>query len=226
MPPALIGRKLGTTRLYDEAGKNVPVTVIEAGPNAVSQVKTEATDGYDAVQLAFDDVKARNSTMPVIGHDAKSGLSPKRTHREVRLTRQEVAELEAGQVLTVEAFEGVKFVDVAGTSKGKGYAGVMRRWGFKGQPASHGTERKHRAPGSIGGRASNAGTGRPKRGAKMAGQYGNCQITVRSLKLLSMDKDKNLLLVKGVVPGPNQGLVMIRQSKRLSKSKSLSLAAS
>ena len=226
MRRALIGRKIGTTRLYDDAGNNVPATVIEAGPNAVSQVKTAETDGYDAVQLAYEDVKPRNTTMPLIGHDAKAGLGAKRAHREVRLTGEEVAELELGQTLGVDVFEGVLFVDVCGTSKGKGYAGGMRRWGFKGQPASHGTERKHRSPGSIGGRASNAGTGRPKRGAKMAGQYGHRKVTVRSLKLLSMDKEKNLLIVKGVVPGPNQGMVVIREAKRLSKSKSLSLAAS
>ncbi len=219
MPAAIIGTKIGMTRLYDSDGKNIPVTVIQAGPCFVSQVKTPETDGYEAVQLAFGDVKGRNSTLPVIGHDAKAGLTPKRVHREVRLAEGESANYTPGQELTVELFEDVKFVDVIGTSKGKGYAGTMKRWNFKGQLASHGVERKHRSPGSVGGRSSNLGTGKPKKGIRMAGQLGNERVTVRSLPVVGVDKEKGLLLVKGPVPGANKSLVMIREAVRLYKRK-------
>jgi len=225
MSVAILGRKIGMTRYYDESGHNVPVTVIEAASNHVSQVKTVDTDGYSAMQIAFEDVKPRNTTMPLIGHDAKAGLPPKRFHREVRLSTEQVGACELGAQLTVELFDQVKFVDVSATSKGKGYAGSMKRWGFKGQLASHGTERKHRAPGSVGGRASNAGTGRPKKGGKKAGQMGNKRITVRSLQVVATDKKNNVLLVQGAVPGPNQGMVIVREAVRLSKSKARATAS-
>jgi len=127
--------------------------------------------------------------------------------------------LKIGQELNVDVFEGVAFVDVCGTSKGKGFTGGMKRWGFKGQPASHGTERKHRSPGSVGGRAANLGTGRPKKGIRMAGHHGHQRFTERSLEVVGRDSDRNLLLVKGPVPGPNRGVVMIRKAVRLSKAK-------
>ena len=220
MPATLVGRKLGMTRFFDESGNNVPVTVIQVGPNFVSQVKTTEADGYEAGQLAFDDVKARNSTMPLIGHDGKAGLSPKRYHREFRISEDEVGSFEAGQELTVDVFEAVKFVDVIGTSKGKGFAGTMKRWNYKGQQASHGVERKHRSPGSIGGHATNRGfSGRPKKGKRMSGQLGAERVTVRSLEIVGRDKDKNLLLVKGPVPGANQGVVVVREATRLYKRK-------
>ena len=219
MPQAILGKKVGMTRLYDDDGKNVPVTVIEAGPCVVSQIKTPDTDGYEAIQIAFEDVRARNATMPVIGHDAKAGTTAKRHHREVRLTEGEAANYEAGQALTVEVFDGIKFVDVTGVSKGKGFAGVMKRHGFKGQEASHGVERKHRSPGSIAGRSSNLGTGKPKKGIRMGGHMGDKKVTVRSLPLVGIDKDRNLLLVKGAVPGPARGLLMIREAVRLYKGK-------
>ena len=227
MPATLIGRKIGITRLYDESGNNIPVTVLGAGVCSVSQVKTTEKDGYDAVQLAFEDVKARNSTMPLIGHDARAGLGPKRVHREFRVSGEEVGGLELGQDVTVDAFEGVKFVDVIGTSKGKGFAGTMKRWGFKGQPASHGVERKHRSPGSICSHASNRGfSGRPKKGLKMSGRMGNVRITSRSLEVVGRDTEKGLLMVKGTVPGANGGLLMIREAKRLSKPKAKKAMAS
>lgn len=226
MPATLIGRKIGMTRLYDGAGKNVPVTVIEAGPCFVSQVKTAATDGYDAVQIAFEDVKGRNSTMPLIGHDGKAGLSPKRFHKEFRITADEAGNYQPGQELSVEVFEGVKFVDVIGRSKGKGYQGVMKRHGFKGAIASHGTERKHRTPGSISGRASNRGTGKPKKGIRMAGHMGDQRVTVRSLEVIGRDKQRNLLMIKGPVPGANQGLVLVREAVRLYKGKAALAKAS
>ena len=220
MPASLLGKKIGMTRVYTEQGVQVPVTVIEAGPCFVSQVKTLENDGYAAVQLAYDDVKARRSTMPLIGHDGKAGLTPKRVHREFAMTEEELAELEPGKEVTVEAFEAIKFVDISGTSKGKGFQGVMKRHNFKGQLASHGVERKHRSPGSQAGHGSDAGgSGGAKKGKKMSGQMGNERVTVRSLDVIKVDKDKNLILVKGPVPGPNQGLLEIRAAKRLYKSK-------
>ena len=207
------------TRLYDADGVNIPVSVIAAGPCFVSQVKVAETDGYEAIQIAFEDVKGRASTMPMIGHDAQAGIGPKRWHREVRLAPGEAAEYELGQTLTVEVFEQIKFVDVTATSKGKGFAGVIKRHGFKGQGASHGVERKHRSPGSIGGRSSNLGMGKPKKGIRMAGHMGAQRVTVRSLAVVGIDKQKNLLLVKGPVPGARKSLVMIREAKRLYKGK-------
>ncbi|MBI1337126.1 MAG: 50S ribosomal protein L3 [Phycisphaera sp.] len=220
VPAFLIGKKIGMTRFFDETGKNIPVTVIQAGPCFVSQVKTSEKDGYDALQLAFDDVKARNSTQPVIGHDGKAGLGPKRHHREVRCTSQEVAGAELGKEVSVASFESVKFVDVVGTSKGKGFAGTMKRHNFKGMCASHGTERKHRSPGSIGGHATNRGfSGRPKKGKRMSGHLGDERVTVRSLEVVGRDAEKNLLIVKGPVPGSNQSLLMIKEAVRLYKTK-------
>lgn len=225
MPAAIIGKKVGMTRLYDDDGNNIPVTVIQAGPCYVSQLKTAESDGYEAVQIAFEDVKGRNSTMPLIGHDAKAGLEPKRMHREVRLAAGETEGYELGQALTVDVFDGIKFVDVIGTSKGKGYAGVMKRHGFKGQLATHGVERKHRSPGSISGRSSNLGTGKSKKGIRMSGRMGGARVTVRSLPIVGVDKDKGLLLVKGPVPGCNKGLVVIREATRLYKGKAVQAKA-
>lgn len=223
----LIGRKVGMTRLYEASGRQVPVTVIEAGPCFVSQIKTQATDGYDAIQIAFGDMKPRNSTMQLIGHDGKAGLPPKRVHREVRVAADEVAQFQIGQELTVEHLADVKFVDVIGRSKGKGFQGVMKRHGFKGQPASHGCERKHRSGGSQSALATNRGfSGRPKKGKRMPGRMGDEQVTTRSLDIISRDKEKNLLLVKGPVPGSNGGIVLLRESIRLYKSKAVKAKAS
>jgi len=219
MSTAILGRKIGMTRYYDADGVNVPVTVVEAGPCFVSQIKTLDVDGYEAIQLAYGDIKGRNSTFQMIGHDAKAGLSPKRSHCEVRLAEGDAASYELGQEISVDAFEGVLFVDVTGTSKGKGFQGGMKRHGFAGQEASHGVERKHRSPGSIGGRSSNLGTGKPKKGIRMAGHMGAEQSTVRSLRVIGIDKDKNLLLIKGPVPGCRRGELYIREAKRLYKGK-------
>jgi len=215
MVAALLGRKIGMTRVYTEDGTVVPVTVIQAGPCSVLQVKQagETPDGYHAVQLGFEDAKAHRSSLPMIGHAAKAGTGPKRFIREIRL--QDSPGVSAGDVWTVEVFTeaGVRFVDVAGTSKGRGFAGVMKRYGFGGMPASHGTERKHRHGGSIGGHA-NLGTGRNiKKGKKMGGHMGHVRRTVKNQELVSVDKDNNLLLVKGSIPGPNGGLVIVRQAK-------------
>jgi len=216
--PQLLGTKLGMTRVFTEEGLSVPVTVIEVTPNVVTQIRTEETDGYTAVQVGAGEIKARNSTIPMIGHDAKAGTSPKHHHREFRT--DDASGFEVGQELGVTAFEGCGFVDVSGTSKGKGFQGGMKKWGFKGQLATHGVERKHRSPGSIGGHANNAGkAGRIKKGKKMSGQMGDARITVRSLELVRIVPEKNLLLVKGPVPGSNKSSVEIRPSVRLYKSK-------
>jgi large subunit ribosomal protein L3 len=220
MPAALLGRKIGMTRLFQADGTNVPVSIIQAGPCFISQIKTVAIDGYDAAQLAFADVKPRNSTVPMIGHDGKADLSPKRFHREFRLSADEAAALRLGQELTVDVFEKTRFVDIIGTSKGKGFQGVMKRHHFKGMCGSHGTERKHRSPGSISGHATNRGfSGRPKKGLRMSGHMGDARITARSVEVIGRDKERNLLLVKGPVPGAKQGLLMIREAVRLYKSK-------
>lgn len=213
MRPAILGKKIGMTRILKDAGVAVTVTVVQAGPCTVTQVKTQESDKYDALQLGFLDVKPHRSTKPLIGHAAKAGTGPKRITREVRL--DEPAELEKGAVVTVEVFSeaGVKHVDVTGVTKGKGFAGPMKRWGFGGQPASHGVERKHRSPGSIGGSAP-LGHGRSvKKGKKMGGQMGNRQCTVRCQELVGVDPENNLLLIAGSIPGPAGGLVFIRQCK-------------
>ncbi|MCA9282541.1 MAG: 50S ribosomal protein L3 [Phycisphaeraceae bacterium] len=216
----LLGTKLGMTRVFTDEGVSTPVTVIEVGPCVVTQIKTVAKDGYSAVQIGFDDVKPRRSTMPMIGHDGKAGTGPKRHHVEFRVDEKEAGEFELGQSLTVESFAKHAFVDVSGTSKGKGFQGTMKRHNFKGQPASHGVERKHRSPGSIGGHATNRGTGpKPKKGKRMAGHMGDERVTVRSLGVLRVDAERNLLLVKGSVPGANKSLVEIRTPTRLYKSK-------
>lgn len=199
------------TRIYSEDGRIVPVTVVQAGPCAVTQVKTAETDGYNAVQLGFEDIKAKFSTFPLIGHAAKSGSGPKRHFREVRL--KEATDRQAGDSITVDVFNDVQFVDVIGTSKGKGTQGVMKRHNFGGQPASHGTERKHRSPGAISSRATNRGfSGKLKKGIRMAGRMGNERVTTRNHPLVKIDADNNLLLIKGALPGPNGGLLFVRKS--------------
>jgi large subunit ribosomal protein L3 len=213
MLSALLGKKIGMTQVYDEAGVLHPVTVVQAGPCTLLQVKTIKTDGYDALQIGFEDVKAHRTAKPQIGHAAKANARPKKVVREVRVN-ETPEEAELGAEYDVDVFEGVEFVDVIGTSKGKGYAGVMKRHNFGGQPASHGTERKHRSPGSIGGHATNLGTGpKPKKGKRMAGHMGSERCTTRNHRLVGIDKENHLLLVKGAVPGANGGYVVVRKSK-------------
>ncbi|MCC6907578.1 MAG: 50S ribosomal protein L3 [Phycisphaerales bacterium] len=225
MTTALLGRKIGMTRYFTEEGKNVPVTVIQAGPCFVTQVKNKDAHGYSAIQIGFEDVEAGRTTMPLIGHDAKAGVSPKKFHREVRL-EDDGKDFAPGQELTVEVFAETKFVDVIGISKGKGFQGTMKRHNFKGLTASHGTERKHRSPGSIAGHATNRGTGpKPKKGKRMAGQMGNEQVTVRNLDVIEVLSEKSILLVKGAVPGPNGGLLFVRTSTRLGRSKQLAASS-
>jgi large subunit ribosomal protein L3 len=211
MTPALLGKKIGMTRVYDEKGAIVPVTVVEAGPCAVTQVKTTETDGYHAVQLGFREIKAKFSTFPLMGHTARAGVGPRKHFGEIRL--KEATDRKPGDTVNVELFNGVQFVDVIGTSKGKGFAGVMKRHHFGGQPASHGTERKHRSPGSIASRATWRGQcGKPKKGVRMAGHMGMDRVTTRNHPLVKVDAANNLLLIKGALPGPNGGLLFIRKA--------------
>jgi large subunit ribosomal protein L3 len=221
----LLGKKVGMTRIY-RANVSLPVTVIEVGPCYVTQIRTAEKDGYSAVQIGYGAMKARNSTMPMIGHDAKAGIDPVRHHREFLVDAATAAKFTVGQTLTLKDLEGTMFVDVAGVTKGKGFQGTMKRHNFKGQPASHGTERKHRSPGSIGSLCSNRGFGGGlKKGKKMAGHMGDVHVTMRSLDVVQMDVERNLLLVKGPVPGANTGLLSIRPAVRLYRSKAKLLAA-
>ena len=211
----LLGKKVGMTQVYDESGKMLPVTVIQAGPCAVLQVKSTDSDGYNAVQLGFEDVKSSRRKKPQLGHSEKSNTVPKRFVREMRLGDDVESEYEVGSFVTVSVFSDTKYVDVVGTSKGKGYAGVMKRHGFHGFPASHGTERKHRAPGSISSFASDAGHGgNLKKGKKMAGRMGNSRVTAKNHSLVTIDEERNLIIVKGSVPGPAGGYVIVRSSKK------------
>ncbi|RJP40931.1 MAG: 50S ribosomal protein L3 [Phycisphaerales bacterium] len=213
MLPAILGTKIGMTRIPDERGCVEAVTVIKAGPCVVLQVKDEPRDGYRAIQVGFGDRKPHRSTLPMIGHAAKAGTGPKQWLREFRLEGE--ADFEPGTVLTVASFQEaeVNWVDVSGVTKGRGFAGAMRRHGFGGQPASHGTERKHRSPGGIGSSAPR-GRGRcVKKGKRMAGHMGHDNVTVKSQRLVKVDVENGLLLVRGGVPGPNGGLVVVRKAK-------------
>ena len=229
MSVGLLGRKVGMTQVYDEAGQAVPVTVIEAGPCVVTQLRTADRDGYEAVQLGFDDKPRRLATRPERGHVAEIGgkrqrarqaagvepgkradTEPKRLFREFR-TEGEEHGLEVGQTLTVSHLEGVEFVDVIGTTKGRGFTGAMKRHNFSGQGASHGTKKVHRRVGSVG---SSADPSRVFPGLKMAGQHGNVRRTTRYLKVVKVDAENNMLLVRGAVPGPNGGYVVVRRTNK------------
>ena len=210
----LLGKKIGMTQVYDESGRIAPVTVIQAGPCKVLQVKTAETDGYNALQLGYDDVKESRVKKPAEGHAAKANTTAKKLVREYRLPQGDEAEYSAGDEISVSVFSEVQFVDVSGTGKGKGFAGVMKRHGFGGFPGSHGTERKHRAAGSISSYASDAGHGgNLKRGKKMSGRMGNKRVTTKNHQVVSVDTEKNLLVVKGAVPGPSGGYVEVRSAK-------------
>ncbi|MBN2271074.1 MAG: 50S ribosomal protein L3 [Sedimentisphaerales bacterium] len=215
MMAMLLGKKVGITQVYGESGKLLPVTVIQAGPCVVMQVKTAKTDGYSAVQLGFEDKKSSRARKPQIGSAAKAKTSPKRFVREMRLADDAAGNYELGASITVGVFADNKYVDVVGTSKGKGYAGVMKRYGFGGFPASHGTERRHRAPGSIASFATDRGhSGKLKKGKRMAGRMGGCRVTAKNHKLIGIDQDRNLLIVKGSVPGPDGGYCIVRTAQK------------
>jgi len=201
----VLGEKLGMTQLWDNENRVVPVTVIKAGPCVVTQVKTPETDGYSAVQLGFGEIDPRKVNKPDAGHFAKSQAAPRRHVMELRT--DDATEYTLGQELGPDVFEAGQLVDVTGQTKGKGYAGVMKRHGFSGLKASHGVQRKHRSPGSIGGCAT---PGRVFKGMRMAGRFGGATQTVQNLVVQAVDSDKGLLLLRGAVPGPDGGLVMIR----------------
>jgi large subunit ribosomal protein L3 len=212
MTPALLGRKIGMTRVYDQKGISVPVTVVRAGPCDVTQVKrADGKDGYNAVQLAFEQIKPKFSTFPLMGHCAKAGVTARKFFTEIRL--KDPTELAPGASVNVELFKDVQYVDVIGTSKGKGFAGGMKRHHFGGQCASHGTERKHRSPGSIASHATWRGQcGKPKKGLRMAGHMGMDQVTTRNHPIIKIDAANNIMLIKGALPGPNGGLLFVRKS--------------
>ena len=203
MLQGFLGTKIGMTQIFREDGRVVPVTVIQAGPCVVTQVKTKETDGYEAVQLGFGDVKRRNK--PESGHLKNSRLS--RYLREV--ATEDTSEFKVGQTIGVDIFEAGEKVDVIGTSKGRGFAGVMKRWNFRGGPRTHGQSDRARAPGSIGGGTT---PGKVYKGLKMGGHMGNRRITVKGLEIIEIDTERNRLLVKGGIPGATNSLVQIRRA--------------
>ncbi|MCC2592198.1 50S ribosomal protein L3 [Tessaracoccus sp. OS52] len=205
----ILGTKLGMTQLWDENNKVVPVTVIQAGPCVVTQVRTPETDGYNAVQLGFGAIKAKKVTKPDAGHFAKADVTPRKHLLELRTSN--ASEYTLGQELTADVFADGEIVDVTGTTKGKGTAGVMKRHGFHGLRASHGVHRKHRSPGSIGGAST---PGRVFKGLKMAGRMGNDKVTVQNLKIHAVDAERGLLLVRGAVPGNKGSLVVVRTAAK------------
>jgi large subunit ribosomal protein L3 len=233
MALGLIGLKVGMTQVYDDKGRIAPVTVLQVGPCPVLQVRDQTRDGYDAVQLGFQDKPRRKAIRAERGHvssqleskrrrarrDAgiaippKADCEPQRYIREFRL--ETPATHQTGTVLkAADVFKDVAAVDVTGTTKGRGTAGVMKRHGFAGLPASHGVKKHHRAPGSVGSHASNRGSGRPKKGKRMAGRYGAEKVTIRNLRVVRIDAENNLVLVEGAVPGPNGGMITIRPTNR------------
>ena len=203
----ILGTKLGMTQVFDENNRVVPVTVVKAGPNVVTQVRTEERDGYSAVQLAYGAVDPRRVSKPVSGQFAKAGVTPRRHIVEIRVA--DPAAFEVGQELTAEVFSDGAYVDVTGTSKGKGFAGTMKRHGFAGQGASHGAQAVHRRPGSIGGCAT---PGRVFKGTRMSGRMGNDRVTTQNLSVHKVDAENGLLLIKGAIPGRRGGLVIVKNA--------------
>ena len=204
---ALLGRKLGMTQVWDENGFFVPVTLVDVSTNVVTAVKSEETDGYKAIQIGYGQIDPTKVTKPLAGHFAKAGVTPRRHLVEVRT--EDAAEYEPGQELSIDAFAEGSEVDVTGTTKGKGFAGVMKRHGFAGVSASHGAHRNHRKPGSIGACAT---PGRIFKGLRMAGRMGGNRRTVQNLTIQAVDTEKGLLLISGAIPGPKNGVVLVRSS--------------
>jgi large subunit ribosomal protein L3 len=207
MSKGILGRKLGMTQIWDDQNRMIPVTVIEAGPCRVVQLKTPERDGYSAVQLAFGETKASRLTQPELGHLKKADAPALRHLAEMRVDN--VDAYEVGQIIGADTFEAGEKIDVSGVSKGKGFAGAMKRHNFKGQGASHGNHKSHRAPGSIGACATPA---RVFRGTRMAGQTGNAKVTTLNLEVVRADAERGLILVKGAVPGPSGSLVFVRSA--------------
>lgn len=205
----LLGTKLGMTQLWDENNRIVPVTVIAAATNVVTQVRTPETDGYNAIQVGYGEIEGRKVTKPAAGQFAKAGTTPRRHLAEIRTA--DAASYTVGQELSVEAFAAGEEIDVTGTSKGKGFAGTMKRHGFAGVSASHGAHRNHRKPGSIGACAT---PGRVFKGVRMAGHMGTDTVTTQNLTVHAVDADKGLILLKGAVPGPKGGLLVLRSAAK------------
>ena len=205
----LLGEKLGMTQVWDENNRVVPVTVVKAGPCVVTQIKTPEQDGYSSVQIAFGAIDPRKVNKPASGHFAKAGVTPRR--HLVELRTDDASEYAVGQELAVDTFETGQVIDVVGTTKGKGYAGVMKRHGFHGVSASHGAHRNHRKPGSIGGCAT---PGRVFKGMRMAGRMGSNKQTTQNLTIHAVDAENGIILIKGAVPGPKGGLVLVRTSAK------------
>jgi len=206
----VLGEKLGMTQVWDEAGRLVPVTVVQAGPCVVTQVRTSDSDGYAAVQIAYGAIDPRKVNQPMAGHFAKAGVTPRRHLVELRTA--DAGEYALGQEITAATFEAGQKVDVVGTTKGKGTAGVMKRHGFAGVGASHGAHRNHRKPGSIGGAST---PGRVFKGLKMAGRMGHVRKTTQNLTVHAVDAERGLLLIKGAVPGPKGGVVLVKTAAKL-----------
>lgn len=205
----IIGKKVAMTSLYDENGKNIPCTIIEAGPCVVTQVRTVETDGYSSVQLGFDDKREKNTGQALTGHFKKAGTTPK--HKLVEFYGDFVNGLSLGQEVTVDLFKEGEFVDVTGTSKGKGFQGVVKRHGFGGVgQATHGQHNRLRAPGSIG---AGSDPSRVFKGMRMAGRTGGKKVTVQNLQVVRVDEEKNLIIVKGAIPGPKNSYVILRRWK-------------
>jgi large subunit ribosomal protein L3 len=205
----ILGRKIGMTQIFDEAGRAIPVTVVAAGPCRVAQVKTPERDGYTAIQLAFGTAKRTNK--PLGGHLSKAGLDGGTQHI-VELRLDDASSFSLGDEIKADVFESGEIVDVVGVTKGKGFTGAMKRHNFKGLSATHGTERKHRSPGSIGACATPA---RVFKGTRMAGHLGHRRVTTLNLQIIKADPERNLLLIKGAVPGPKDGLLMVRSAVRV-----------
>jgi large subunit ribosomal protein L3 len=215
MPIGILGRKLGMSEYFDEDNNMIPVTVIEAGPCPVVQKKTVETDRYNALQLGFLDQKPQRVNMPKLGHFEKADVTPKRFLREIRLNDEEIQQYEAGQEITVDVFEAGDFVDVVGTTKGKGFTGVMKRYGFSGTASqTHGSHEYFRHGGAIG---SSAWPSRVFKGTKMAGRQGNDRVTIQNLTIIDVRPEENVLLVKGSVPGATNGLLIIQKAKKKQK---------
>ncbi|MFQ5863618.1 MAG: 50S ribosomal protein L3 [bacterium] len=203
----IIGRKIGMTRIFDSLGRDVPVTVIQAGPCVVTQIKTQETDGYDAIQVGFEDKKDKHTTKPEMGHFTKAGLKPKRIVKEFR-GFADAESFKLGDLITVDLFTEGELVRVTGWSKGKGFQGVVKRHGFAGGPKSHGQSDRLRAPGSLG---QSSFPSRVFKGVKMAGRMGHEKVTIKNKRVVRVDAEKNIIMVEGGVPGANKGLVIIRK---------------
>jgi large subunit ribosomal protein L3 len=205
----LLGTKLGMTQVWDDNNVVVPVTVVAAGTNVVTQVRRPETDGYNAIQVGFGEIEARKVNQPAAGHFAKAGVTPRRHLVEIRTA--DAASYDAGQELPVDTFAAGDVIDVTGTSKGKGFAGTMKRHGFSGVGASHGAHRNHRKPGSIGACAT---PGRVFKGVRMAGRMGGDTVTTQNVTVHAVDTDQGLILLKGAIPGPKGGLVVLRSAAK------------